>query len=105
METESEGEDQAAILTYREDSSFERRSGLERKVKYIDEHIQYILNLINTAPNITSIQIRENLFETFEDIKISVGTIIKILKDNDFQWIAPSIIPKNDPEQQKLIMN
>ena len=37
---------------------------------------------------------REKLFEKFEDIKISVGTIYKILKDNDFQWIAPSIIPK-----------
>ena len=90
---------------YKEDSSFERKSGSGRKTKYIDEHIQYILNLINTDPSITSTQIREKLFEKFEDIKISVGTIYKILKNNDFQWIAPSIIPKNGPEQQKLRMN
>ena len=63
------------------------------------------MNLINTAPNITSTQIRENLFENFEDLKISVGTIYKILKDNDFQWIVHSIIPKNRTEQQKLKMN
>ena len=63
------------------------------------------MNFKNTNPSITSIQIREKLFEKFEDIKISVGTIYKILKDNDFQCIAPSIIPKNGPEQQKLIMN
>ena len=63
------------------------------------------MNLINTDPSITSIQIREKLFENFEDLKISVGTIYKILKDNDFQWIAPSKIPKNGPEQQKLRMN
>ena len=31
-----------------------------------------ILNLINTDPSITSTQIREKLFEKFEDIKISV---------------------------------
>ena len=37
-----------------EDSSLERKSGSGRKTKYIDEHIQYILNLINTDPNITS---------------------------------------------------
>ena len=66
----------------------------ENKHKYIDEHIQYILNLINTDPSITSTQIREKLFENFEDIKISVETIYKILKDNDFKWIAHSIIPK-----------
>ena len=90
---------------YKEDISFERKSGSGRKSKYIDEHIQYILNLINTDPSITSTQIKEKLFENFEDIKISVGTIYKILKDNDFQWIAPSIIPKNGPEQQKLRMN
>ena len=60
---------------------------------------------MNTDPNITSTQIREKLFEIFEDIKISVRTIYKILKDNDFQWIAASIIPKNGPEQQKLKMN
>ena len=83
---------------YREDSSFERKSGSERKIKYIDEHIQYILNLINTDFSITSTKIREKLFEKFEDININVGTIYKILKDNDFQWIAPSIIPKNGPE-------
>ena len=70
---------------YKEDSSFERKSGSGRKTKYIDENIQYILNLINTDPSITSTQIREKLFENFEDIKISVGTIYKILKDNDFQ--------------------
>ena len=64
-----------------------------------------ILNLINTDPNITSTQIREKLFENYEDIKISVGTIYKILKDNDFQWIASSIIPINGPEQQKLRIN
>ena len=34
--------------------SFERKSGSGRKTKYIDEHIQYILNLINTDPSITS---------------------------------------------------
>ena len=90
---------------YKEDSSFERNSGSGRKTKYIDEHIQYILNLINTDPNITSTQIREKLFENFEDIKISVGTIYKIIKDNDLQWIALSIIPKNGSEQQKLRMN
>ena len=39
---------------YKEDSSFERRSGSGRKTKYINEHIQYILNLINTDPSITS---------------------------------------------------
>ena len=83
---------------YKEDSTFERKSGSWRKTKYIDEHIQNILNLINTDPSITSTQIREKLFEKFEDIKINVGTIDKILKDNDFQWIAPSIIPKNGPE-------
>ena len=43
---------------------------------------------------ITSTQIREKLFEKIEDIKISVGTINKIIKDNDFQWIASSILPK-----------
>ena len=90
---------------YKEDSSFERKSGSGRKTKYIDEHIQYFLNLINTDPSIALTQIREKLFENFEDIKISVGTIYKILKDNDFQWIAPSKIPKNGPEQQKLRMN
>ena len=52
------------------------------------------MNLINTDPSITSTQIREKLFKKFEDIKISVGTTYKILKDNDFQLIAPSIIPK-----------
>ena len=90
---------------YKEDSCFERKSVSGRKTKYIDEHIQYILNLINTDPSITSTQIREKLFEKIENIKISVGTIYKILKDNDFQWIARSIIPKNGPEQQKLRMN
>ena len=90
---------------YKEDSSFERKSDLGRKTKYIDEHFQYIMNLINTDPSITSTQIREKLFENFEDIEISVGNIYKILKDNDFQWIAPSIIPKNGPELQKLRMN
>ena len=89
---------------YNEDSSFERKSGSGRKTKYIDEHIQYILNLINTDSNIST-QIRKKLFEKIKDIKISVETINKILKDNDFQWIAPSIIPKNGPEQQKLRMN
>ena len=85
---------------YKEDSTFERKSGSGKKTKYIDEYIQYIPNLINTDPSITSIQIREKLFENFEDIKISVGTIYKILKDNDFQWITPSIIPKNGPENR-----
>ena len=61
---------------------------------FIDKHIQYILNLINTNTRITSTQIRENQFENFDDIKISIGTIYKIFKDNDFQWIAPSIISK-----------
>ena len=69
---------------YKEDSSYERKYGSGSKTKYIDEHIQYILTLINTDPSITSTQFRENLFEKFEDIKISVGTIYKILKDNDF---------------------
>ena len=32
----------------------------------------------------TSTQIREKLFEIFENIKISVGIIYKILKNNDF---------------------
>ena len=80
---------------YKEDSSFEIKFGSGRKTKYIDEHIQYILNLINTDPSITSTQIREKLYENFEDIEISFGTIYKILKDNDFQWmITPSIIAK-----------
>ena len=35
---------------YKEDSSFERKSVSGRKTQYIDEHIQYILNLINTDP-------------------------------------------------------
>ena len=39
---------------YQEDSSFERKSGSRRKTKYFDENIQYILNLINTDPSITS---------------------------------------------------
>ena len=34
----------------------------------------------------------------FEDIKISLEIIDKILKDNDFQCITTSIITKNDPE-------
>ena len=63
------------------------------------------MNLINTDPSLTSTQIKEKLFEKFEDIKINVGTIYKILKDNDFQWIAPSIITKNGQKQQKLRMN
>ena len=33
---------------------------------------------------ITSTQIWEKLFENFENIKICVGTINKIFKDNDF---------------------
>ena len=82
-----------------------KESLVQEEKKDIDEHIQCILNLINTDPSITSTQIREKLFENFEDIKISVGTIYKILKDNDFQWIAPSIIPKNGPEQQNLRVN
>ena len=71
-------------------SSFERKSGSGRKTKLL----MSIFN-IYSDPSITSTQIREKLFEKFEDIKISVGTIYKILKNNDFQWIAPSIIPKN----------
>ena len=55
-------------------------------------------------PTKTSTYIREKQFENFEDIKISVGTIYKKLKDNNFQWIVPSIISKNGPEQQKLRM-
>ena len=47
---------------YKEDSSFERKSGSGRKTKYIDEHIQYMLNLIKTDPSITSTQIREKIF-------------------------------------------
>ena len=90
---------------YKEDSPFERKSDSGRKTKYIDEHIQYILNLINTDPSIIYTQIREKLFENFEDIKINVGTLYKILKNNNFQLITPSIIPKNGPEQQKLRMN
>ena len=43
---------------YKEDSYFKRKSGSGRKTKYIGEHIQYILNLINNDPSITSIQIR-----------------------------------------------
>ena len=57
---------------YKDNSSFERKSGSGRKSKYIDEHIQYILNLINTDPSITSTQIREKLIINFEDIKISL---------------------------------
>ena len=53
---------------YKEDSSFERKSDSKRKTKYIDEHIQYILNLINTDPSMTSTKIREKLFEKFEEI-------------------------------------
>ena len=90
---------------YKEDNSFERESDSGRKTKYIDEQIQYILNLINTDLSRTSTQIREKLFEKFEDIKIRVGTTNKILKDNDFQWIVSSIILKNGSEQQKLKMN
>ena len=67
--------------------------------------LKYILNLINTDLSITSTQIREKLFENFEDIKICIKIIYKILKDNDFQWITPSIILRNGPEQQKLRMN
>ena len=43
---------------YKENISIERKSGSGRKTKYIDEHIQYLLNLINTDLNITSAQIR-----------------------------------------------
>ena len=57
---------------YKENSSFERISGSGLKIKYNNEHIQYKLNLINICPSITSTQIREKLFEFFEDIKISV---------------------------------
>ena len=89
---------------YKEDSSFERMSGSGRKTKYIDEHIQYT-EFNKYLSSITSSQIREKLFDYFEDIIISVGTIYKILKNNDFQWIASSIIPKNGPEQQKIRMN
>ena len=39
-------------------------------------------------------QIGEKIFENFDDIKISVGTIYKVLKNNDFKWISTSIIPK-----------
>ena len=39
---------------YKENSSFERKSCSGRKIKYIDEHIQYILILIITDPSITS---------------------------------------------------
>ena len=73
---------------YREDSSFKRKSSSGLKIKYIDEHIQYILNLINIDPSITSAQIRKKLFENFEYTKISVGYIYKILNDKDYQWIA-----------------
>ena len=52
------------------------------------------MNLINIDPSITSTQIREKLFENFEDIKISVETIYRILKNNDFRCIFPSIILK-----------
>ena len=48
--------------SYNEYSFFIRKSGSGRKVKDIDEHIQYILNLINTDPSITSTQTREKLF-------------------------------------------
>ena len=83
---------------YKENSSFERKYGSGRKTKYIDEHIQYILDLINTDPSITTTQISKKLFENFEDIKIRLGTIYKILKYNHFQLIAPSIVHKNGPE-------
>ena len=62
---------------YKENSSCERKSDPGRKTKYIDENIQYILNLINTDPCITSTQIREKIFENFEDIKISIELSIK----------------------------
>ena len=62
---------------YKDNSSFERKSGSGRKTKYIDEYIQFILNLINTDFSITSTQINEKLFENFEDIKISVDLTIK----------------------------
>ena len=38
-------------------------------------------------------------------IKICVGSFYKILRDNDFKWISPSIISKIVPGQQKLKMN
>ena len=63
-----------------------------------------MLNLINTDPSITTTQIREKLFENFEDIKISIGTIYKILKDNDFQKIAVFNNTQKWSEQQKLRM-
>ena len=62
---------------YKNNNFFERKPGLGRKTKEIDEHIQYILNLINTDSSITSTQIKEKLFENFEDIKISVDLTIK----------------------------
>ena len=52
---------------YKEDSTFERKSGSGRKPS-IFTSIFNILNLINTNPNITSTKIREKLFENFEDI-------------------------------------
>ena len=56
---------------------FLRKSTSGWKTKYIDKHIQYLLNLINTDPYITSTQISENQFENFEDIKISLELFIK----------------------------
>ena len=50
-------------------------------------------------------KIREKIFEKFEDIRISVGTIYNILKDCNFQLIAHSIILKNDQGQHKLRIN
>ena len=47
---------------YKEDNSFEGKKLLRKKSKYNYEHIQYILNLINTDSSIISTQIREKLF-------------------------------------------
>ena len=41
------------------------KESLVKEKKYIDEHIQYILNLINTDPSITSTQIREKFLKKF----------------------------------------
>ena len=65
---------------YKEDSFFERKSGSRRKAKYIDEHIQYILNLINTDPSITSTQIWENYLK---NLKIYIYRLVKELSIND----------------------
>ena len=62
---------------------------------------------IQTSLNISTGKFFKSISRTKEKavIKINRETVYKILKDNDFQWIANLIIPKNGPEQQKLRIN